>query len=132
MDVRIRDATTVDIVGIKKLLEGSPSLNTDSLLRDVVKHIGKDGCIAKVMITESRLVGVWLSKEFEMHTSLSFFFVAEEMRRKMCVLQFFQECLGKVSISKPMLIGAKDITGFERYVVAVEGTPDVYAFKGFR
>ena len=132
MDVKIRDATTVDIVGIKRLLEGSPSLNTDSLLRDVVGHIGKSECIAKVMTNEGKLVGVWLSKEFETHTSLSFFFIAEEMRRKICVLQFFQECLGKVSASKPMLIGAKDITGFEKYVVAVEGNPDVYAFKGFR
>lgn len=132
MGVKIRDATTVDIVGIKRLLEGSPSLNTSSLLRDVVGHIGKSECIAKVMTNEGKLVGVWLSKEFETHTSLSFFFIAEEFRKKMCVLQFFQECFSKVTISKPMFIGAKDITGFEKYVVAVEGNPDVYAFKGFR
>ena len=132
MDIRIRDATTSDIVSIKRLIEDSPSLNTNSLLRDVVGHIGKNECIAKVMTNDGKLVGVWLSKEFETHTSLSFFFIAEEARRKICVLQFFQECLERVAVDRPLLIGTNDIAGFEKYVVAVDGNPNVYAFKGFR
>ena len=126
-----RDATTADVVSIKKMIEGSPALNTDTLLRDIVSHIKKKDCVARVLIANNKLSGVWLSKEFSKYTSLSFFYISEDMRRRVEVLQFFQECLVRMP-EKPILIGSKDITGFERYVEPVEGNPDVYVFKGLR
>lgn len=131
MKVVTREANTVDVVAIKKMIECSPALDTDTLLRDIVAHIKKKGCVARVMIASNKLSGVWLSKEFEEYTSLSFFYISEDMRRRVEVLQFFQECLARMP-EKPILIGSKDITGFERYVEPVEGYPDVYAFKGLR
>lgn len=131
MKVITREANTVDVVVIKKMIDGSPALDTDTLLRDIVLHINKKDCVARVMIANNKLSGVWLSKEFSDYTSLSFFYISEDMRRRVEVLQFFQECLARMP-EKPILIGSKDITGFERYVEPVEGYPDVYAFKGLR
>lgn len=131
MKVITREACTVDVVAIKKMIEGSPALDTDTLLRDIVSHIKKKDCVARVMIANNKLSGVWLSKEFEEYTSLSFFYISEDMRRRVEVLQFFQECLTRMP-EKPILIGSKDITGFERYVKPVEGNPNVYMFKGLR
>lgn len=132
MGILIREAATSDITAIKKLLEGSPALCTDSLLREIVDHVTKKECKTKVLFIDSVLLGVWLSKEFDTYTSLSFFFIAEEIRKKLVVLTFFQECLKVLSTDRPLYIKSKDITGFERYVAPVANNPDVYVFKGFR
>ena len=75
---------------------------------------------------------MWLSKEFDTHTSLSYLFIKEELRRKPIVLELFMKSLVQISSSKPLLLSAKDTTGFEKYVKLIDEKKNLYEFKGFR
>ena len=124
-----------DSVEIKKLLMNSKSIAVDKgkLLKEILMHIdNKEGCVAKKIVDGDSILGVWLSKEFERHTSLSYFYVAEEIRRKSIVIEFFMSCMVLISKDKSLVICAKDTTGFSRYVEPIEGQKDTYVFKGFR
>ena len=122
-----------DAISIKKMLVNSPSIvNTGKLLPEILEHIDKEGCVAKKIVDGDSILGVWLSKEFERHTSLSYFYVAEEIRRKSIVIEFFMSCMVLISKDKQLVICAKDTTGFGKYVEPIEGQKDTYVFKGFR
>lgn len=122
-----------DAISIKKMLVNSPSIvNTGKLLPEILEHIDKEGCVAKKIVDGDRLLGIWLSKEFETHTSLSYFYVANEIRRKSIVIEFFMSCMVLISKDKQLVICAKDTTGFGKYVEPIEGQKDTYVFKGFR
>ena len=122
-----------DAINIKKMLVSSPStVSTGKLLPEVLEHIDKEGCVAKKIVDGDRLLGVWLSKEYETHTSLSYFYVADEIRRKSIVIEFFMSCMVLISKDKSLVICAKDTTGFSRYVEPIEGQKDTYVFKGLR
>ena len=122
-----------DAISIKKMLVNSPSIvNTGKLLPEILEHIDKEGCVAKKIVDGDRLLGIWLSKEYETHTSLSYFYVADEIRRKSIVIEFFMSCMVLISKDKQLVICAKDTTGFGKYVEPIEGQKDTYVFKGFR
>ena len=122
-----------DAISIKKMLVNSPSIvNTGKLLPEILEHIDKEGCVAKKIVDGDRLLGIWLSKEYETHTSLSYFYVANEIRRKSIVIEFFMSCIVLISKDKQLIICAKDTTGFGKYVEPIEGQKDTYVFKGFR
>lgn len=122
-----------DAINIKKMLVNSPSIvSTGKLLPEILEHIDKEGCVAKKIVDRDNILGVWLSKEYETHTSLSYFYVAEEIRRKSIVIEFFMSCMVLISKDKSLVICAKDTTGFSRYVEPIEGQKDTYVFKGFR
>lgn len=122
-----------DAISIKKMLVNSPSIvNTGKLLPEILEHIDKEGCVAKKIVDGDRLLGIWLSKEYETHTSLSYFYVANEIRRKSIVIEFFMSCMVLISKDKQLVICAKDTTGFGKYVEPIEGQKDTYVFKGFR
>lgn len=131
--MEIKKVEYKDAIEIKKLLVNSPSIvSTSRLLPEILEHIDKEGCIAKKIVDGDRLLGVWLSKEYETHTSLSYFYVADEIRRKSIVIEFFMSCMVLISKDKSLVICAKDTTGFSRYVEPIEGQKDTYVFKGFR
>ena len=122
-----------DAISIKKMLVNSSSIvSTGKLLPEILEHIDKEGCVAKKIVDGDRLLGVWLSKEYETHTSLSYFYMADEIRRKSIVIEFFMSCMVLISKDKSLVICAKDTTGFSRYVEPIEGQKDTYVFKGFR
>ena len=122
-----------DAISIKKMLVNSPSIvNTGKLLPEILEHIDKEGCVAKKIVDGDRLLGIWLSKEYETHTSLSYFYVANEIRRKSIVIEFFMSCMVLISKDKQLVICTKDTTGFGKYVEPIEGQKDTYVFKGFR
>ena len=122
-----------DAISIKKMLVNSPSIvSTGKLLPEILEHIDKEGCVAKKIVDGDRLLGIWLSKEYETHTSLSYFYVANEIRRKSIVIEFFMSCMVLISKDKQLVICAKDTTGFGKYVEPIEGQKDTYVFKGFR
>lgn len=131
MEFNIRKARMDDAKRIKALIQDSEALMTDRLLSTIIRHIDKEDTTAMVMLTDGAITGVWLSREFEQHVSLSFFFIAEKMRRRLELLEFFGECL-KLQPIKPILIAAASIKGFEKYVNPVKSNPDVYVFKGLR
>ena len=129
--MEIKKAEYKDAIKIKKLLVNSPSIvDTVRLLPEILEHIDKEGCVANKIESNGKIVGVWLSKEFDTHTSLSYLFIAEELRRKLIVLEFVGECIKNVNPVKPIIITSKDITGFERYVEHIVDSQ--YVFKGFR
>lgn len=131
--MEIKKVEYKDAINIKKMLVGSPSIvSSGKLLPEILEHIDKEGCIAKKIVDGDMLLGIWLSKEYETHTSLSYFYVADEIRRKSIVIEFFMSCMVLISKDKQLVICAKDITGFSRYVEPIEGQKDTYVFKGFR
>ena len=131
--MEIKKVEYKDAIEIKKLLVNSPSVvNTSRLLPDILEHIEKDGCIANKIEKDGNVLGVWLSKEFDTHTSLSYLFIKEELRRKPIVLELFMKSLVQISSSKPLLLSAKDTTGFEKYVKLIDKKNNLYEFKGFR
>ena len=131
--MEIKKVEYKDAINIKKMLVNSPSIvSTSKLLPEILEHIDKEGCVAKKIVDGDRLLGVWLSKEYETHTSLSYFYVADEIRRKSIVIEFFMSCMVLISKDKSLVICAKDTTGFSRYVEPIEGQKDTYVFKGFR
>lgn len=131
--MEIKKVEYKDAINIKKLLVNSPSIvDTGRLLPEILEHIDRDGCVTGKIVDGDRLLGVWLSKEFDTHISLSYFYVAEELRAKSIVLELFMTCIVKVPKNKPLVICTKDTTGFDRYVEPIEGQKDTYVFKGFR
>ena len=131
--MEIKKVEYKDAIEIKKLLVNSPSVvNTSRLLPDILEHIEKDGCIANKIEKDGNVLGVWLSKEFDTHTSLSYLFIAEELRKKSIVLELFMKSLIQISNSKPLVLSTKDTTGFEKYVKLIDKKNNLYEFKGFR
>ena len=131
--MEIKKVEYKDAIGIKKLLVNSPSIvDTGKLLPEILEHIDKEGCVANKIENDGNLLGVWLSKEFDTHTSLSYLFIKEELRRKPIVLELFMKSLVQISNSKPLLLSAKDTTGFEKYVKLIDEKKNLYEFKGFR
>ena len=131
--MEIKKVEYKDAIEIKKLLVNSPSIvDTGKLLPKILEHIDKDGCVANKIVDGDMLLGIWLSKEYETHTSLSYFYVADEIRRKSIVIEFFMSCIVLIDKNKQLVMCAKDTTGFSRYVEPIEGQKDTYVFKGFR
>ena len=131
--MEIKKVEYKDAIEIKKLLVNSPSIvNTSRLLPEILEHIEKDGCVANKIEKDGNVLGVWLSKEFDTHTSLSYLFIKEELRRKPIVLELFMKSLVQINNSKPLLLSAKDTTGFEKYVKLIDEKKNLYEFKGFR
>ena len=120
-----------DSLAIKKMLSKSKAIvNYAKLLPEILEHIDKPDCVAMKLVDGEKLLGVWLSREFEKHTSLSYFFIDEEVRKHRIVLEFFGKCIINISPTKPIIITSNDITGFERYVEKINDNQ--YVFKGFR
>ena len=131
--MEIKKVEYKDAIEIKKLLVNSPSIiNTSRLLPEILEHIEKDGCVANKIENDGNILGVWLSKEFDTHTSLSYLFIREELRRKSIVLELFMKSLVQTSNSKPLVLSTKDTTGFEKYVKLIDKKNNLYEFKGFR
>lgn len=131
--MEIKKAEYKDAIEIKKLLVNNPSIvDTGKLLPEILEHIDKEGCVANKIEKDGRISGVWLSKEFDTHTSLSYLFIGEDLRRKSIVLELFMKSLIKISNSKPLLLSTKDITGFEKYVKLIDEQNNLYEFKGLR
>ena len=131
--MEIKKVEYKDAIEIKKLLVNSPSIvNTSRLLPEILEHIEKDGCVANKIEKDGNVLGVWLSKEFDTHTSLSYLFIEEDLRRKSIVLELFMKSLIQISNSKPLLLSTKDTTGFEKYVKLIDKKNNLYEFKGFR
>ena len=131
--MEIKKAEHKDAIEIKKLLVNSPSIvNTGRLLPEILEHIDRKGCVANKIEKDGNILGVWLSKEFDTHTSLSYLFIAEELRKKSIVLELFMKSLVQISNSKPLVLSTKDTTGFEKYVKLIDKKKNLYEFKGFR
>ena len=131
--MEIKKVEYKDAINIKKMLVNSPSIvSSGKLLPEILEHIDKEGCIARKIVDGEMLLGIWLSKEYETHTSLSYFYVADEIRRKSIVIEFFMSCMVLIDKDKQLVMFAKDTTGFSRYVEPIEGQKDTYVFKGFR
>ena len=131
--MEIKKVEYKDAIEIKKLLVDSNSIiSTSRLLPEILEHIEKDGCVANKIEKDGNVLGVWLSKEFDTHTSLSYLFIAEELRKKSIVLELFMKSLVQISNSKPLVLSTKDTTGFEKYVELIDKKNNLYEFKGFR
>lgn len=131
--MEIKKVEYKDAIEIKKLLVDSNSIiSTSRLLPEILEHIEKDECVANKIEKDGNVLGVWLSKEFDTHTSLSYLFIKEELRRKPIVLELFMKSLVQINSSKPLLLSAKDTTGFEKYVKLIDEKKNLYEFKGFR
>lgn len=130
--MKIKKVEYKDAIEIKKLLVNSPSIvNSSKLLPEVLEHIDRKGCIASKIVNGDKIIGVWLSKEFDEYVSLSYFYIDPSIRMKHIVLDFFVYNYNIVKDSgKNIVIAAKDTTGFERYVIPVDD--ELYVFKGFR
>lgn len=128
----IEEVNFKDSVEIKKLLMNSKSIvvGNGKLLQEILMHIDNKDSVAMKITRDGKILGVWLSKEFETHTSLSYFFIAEELRAKIIVIEFFMKCLILTNRDKPIIITTKDTTGFSKYVEKINETQ--YLFKGFR
>ena len=128
----IEEVNFKDSVEIKKLLMNSKSIaiSNGKLLQEILMHIENKDSVAMKITRDGKILGVWLSKEFETHTSLSYFFIAEELRAKSIVIEFFMKCLILTNRDKHIIITTKDTTGFSKYVEKINETQ--YLFKGFR
>ena len=131
--MEIKKVEYKDAIEIKKLLVDSNSIvNTSRLLPEILEHIEKDECVANKIEKDGNILGVWLSKEYDTYTSLSYLFIAEELRRKSIVLELFMKSLIQISNSKPLVLSTKDTTGFEKYVKLIDEQNNLYEFKGLR
>ena len=127
----IRKMEYSDAIAVSNMLKVSSSIPNDVLVvKDVLSHVNSLDSLAVVLVDDSRIIGIWCSKEFEDYVSLSFFYIDESIRRTLAVLQFFKQCLDSVNTGKPVLIKSADITGFDKYVKHVED--DIYQFVGLR
>lgn len=132
MDYRFKELSSTDTMIVKNFLSDSKSINSKSLIRDITSHTtDKNGTIAYKIIDDfGNILGVWCSKEFETHISLSFFKIDEKLRRHMIVFDFFKFCYDKTNKAKGLIISSADVSGFDRYVKKLEN--DLYLFTGFK
>ena len=131
--MEIKKVEYKDAIEIKKLLVNSPSIvDTGRLLPEILEHIERAGCVAAKVVEGDKILGVWLSKEFDDYISLSYFYIDETIRRKKIVFDFFMGCGKSLPKGKSVLICTKDLTGFDKYVVPLDGAEDTYVFKGLR
>lgn len=117
-----------EAVEVGSILKKSPSLTSKSVVKDVLEHIN-DGLALK-FVDEGKILGVWCSKEYEGHVSLSFFYADESIRRKPQLAVFFSNCIKLINRSKPLLLSTNDTTGFDKYVVKIGD--ELYQFIGVR
>lgn len=117
-----------DIHTVKNFLEQSDNIDKTDLLQELLVHV-KDGVAYKATVSDS-IVGVWCSLEFDTHTSLSFFYTDESIRRKIELAKFFTFCVSKINKEKPLMIETESTEGFERYIKHIDGNK--YQFVGLR
>lgn len=118
-------------VAIGKILKRSKALATTKVVKDIIDHVtDKDSLALKMTNSDGDTIGIWCSREFDDYVSLSFFYMDESVRRKPQVIVFFKHCYEMIDCNKPLIILAKDITGFERYVKQIDD--NVYQFIGLR
>lgn len=131
--MEIKKVEYKDAIDIKKLLVDSPSIvNTGRLLPEILEHIDKEGSVANKIDRDGEILGVWLSKEYDTHISLSYFYVSSEVRLQRIVLDLFMRSVIQCNKGKPLLVQTKDSTGFEKYFELIDKENDIYRFKGFR
>ena len=131
MECTIEKAKMTDVIYIKNFLKNRPAIFTLSLTSDIVNHIEKENCVAmKLLDTNKNIVGVWLSKEFDTHVSLTFFCIDEKIRRSINVFSFFSTCYCLINKKKPLVLKTKDTTGFDKYIKKID--EDTYQFIGFK
>lgn len=120
-----------EAIAISKILKKSKALATTRVVKDIIDHINKEDSLAlKMTDNDSNIIGIWCSKDFEEHVSLSFFYMDVSVRRKPEVIVFFKHCYELVNNEKPLVIFTKDTTGFDKYVVKIG--KDLYQFVGLR
>lgn len=130
-DKRIEKVEYSDVKYIAEILKESSSINTDRVVSEILKHlIDSDDNIALKYVINKSIVCVWFSKEFDTHTSLSFFYADESIRRKPDLISFFQYCYRLLDSNKPVIISTSDTTGFSKYVRNVG--ENLWQFVGFR
>ena len=131
--MEIKKVEYKDAIDIKKLLVNSPSIvDTGRLLPEILEHIDKEGCVANKIDKDGAILGVWLSKEYDTHISLSYFFIRPEVRLQRIVLDLFMKSVIQCNKGKPLLVQTKDSTGFDKYFELIDNENDIYRFKGFR
>ncbi len=131
--MEIKKVEYKDAIDIKKLLVDSPSIvDTGRLLPEILEHIDKEGSVANKIDRDGEILGVWLSKEYDTHISLSYFYVSSEVRLQRIVLDLFMKSVIQCNKGKPLLVQTKDNTGFEKYFELIDKENDIYRFKGFR
>ena len=131
--MEIKKVEYKDAIEIKKLLVNSPSIvDTGKLLPEILEHIDKEGCVANKIAKDGVILGVWLSKEYDIHISLSYFYISPEVRLRPIVLELFMKSIIQCNKGKPLLVQTKDSTGFDKYFELIDNENGIYRFKGFR
>jgi hypothetical protein len=122
----ITKITQQDTQEVYKLL--CSEIKEPKLLVNIKNHIRH--AFAYKMVVEGKIQAVMLAKKFPAHYSLSYYFVVEDMRKKMPSLFFFLHSMDKLK-GLPVYIKAnKNLSLYERYY---EPCGDgIYKFKGLR
>lgn len=128
MEMSISDITPDDILEIKQLIKQSTITISPKFTKEVLEHIYYG--IALKLVKDNIIVGVWCSREFDTHTSLSYFYTDPSVRKSLSLLEFFVTAGSKVNKTKPVLISTTDTKGFDRYVEKIGD--ELYIFKGLR
>lgn len=120
-----------DIIKIASMIRNTDAIATDRVVSELLVHLkDKEESLALKIVLDDEIVGVWFSKEFDKHISLSFFYLDESIRKNPKGVEFFKHCYGLVNKSKPMYLVANDTKGFEKYVEKV--SDNLYRFVGPR
>lgn len=118
-----------DAIEIKKLISKSKSVvKGTKVLPEILSHIHTEDSLAIKLVSGDKIVGVWLSKEFDTHISLSYFYLVEDVRKKLVAYTFFVHCYNKLP-NKALVLEADSTIGFEKYIEPIEDGQ--YLFKGF-
>ena len=117
-----------DVIPISKVLKASKAVTSNRVVKEVLEHLSEG--IALKAVEDGDIVGVWCSREYENHTSLSYFYVDESIRRKPQLAVFFKYCIESIDRYKPLLITARSVEGFERYVEKIG--ENLYKYIGLR
>ncbi len=127
LDYKVTSIEKKDENKIYKLL--ASEINDSKLIIRIRQHIRKG--IAYKMIVGTEIKAIFMAMDFNTHYSLSYYFVKEDVRKKMPSLFFFLHCINKIK-DKPIYIKAnKNLSDYERYFVPTT-EKNIYKFKGLR
>lgn len=126
---KIRKMHKLDNVRVYNFLKNE--VDTKDLMKNIKEHI-RNGICYKLQDSKDEIKGIFLAMKFKDNISLTYYFLADEIRKKPISLKFFLVCMQELDPLLPILIVKnKNFYTYQRYFKEIEGT-DLLIFSGFR
>lgn len=130
LSYKIRKTHKLDNQRVYNLLYSH--VDNKDLMKDIKEHIRNDTSF-KLQNENGDVLGIFLSKKFKTHYSLSYLYLSDEARRKPITLHFFIYCVKKLNPLYPIYVKKnKNYETYSRYFEETQEDKSILKFIGLR